>query len=63
MYISPDECRCDVVAPSWTDIRSLIITRNKIAMHIHQAMTAVSEDRLPVCLPSLYASLSLCVSF
>jgi hypothetical protein len=32
LYMADDEMNCDVIKPTWTELKSLVIARNRLAM-------------------------------
>jgi len=60
LYLDEGGAQIDLVRPSWSDVRSLLMTRNVIANHLW-AVTShdyrdLAKDRLPVPLPSMLKS-------
>lgn len=44
LYISPEELKLDLISPSWTDMRALMLSRNSLAGYIRDAAVGVSSS-------------------
>lgn len=44
MYLSPEETKVDLIKPSWSEVRALIMSRNKLATFIRDAALGVNSS-------------------
>jgi hypothetical protein len=44
LYISPEELKLDLICPSWTEMRALLLSRNALAGYIRDAAAGVSSN-------------------
>lgn len=44
LYISPEELKLDLISPSWTEMRALLLSRNSLAGYIRDAAVGVSSS-------------------